>query len=56
VKAVEKMNGLKPDCVIIAVAHEQFGRMGEELGMAVRGCPVVVDIKGALKESGKRSL
>ncbi len=56
VKAVEKMNGLKPDCVIMAVAHEQFRQMGEELGMAVRGCPVVVDVKGALRESGKCSL
>jgi hypothetical protein len=27
-----------------------------EMGMAVRGCPVVVDVKGALKESGKCSL
>lgn len=56
VKAMEKMNGLKPDCVIMAVAHEQFRHMEEELGMAVRGCPVVVDVKGALRESGKCSL
>ena len=37
VKAVEELDGIKPDCVIMAVAHEQFSQMGEELGMAIRG-------------------
>ena len=40
----------------MAVVHEQFGQMGEELGMSVRGCQAVVDVRGALKEGGKCSL
>jgi len=58
VKAVKKMNGLKPDCLIMAVAHEQFRVLGDngELAKNIKDCPVVVDVKGVLKDSNNRTL
>jgi UDPglucose 6-dehydrogenase/UDP-N-acetyl-D-galactosamine dehydrogenase len=49
VKAREELNGAKPDCVILAVAHKQFRVQGEgELAKTIKDCPVVVDVKGVL--------
>lgn len=49
VKAREELNGVKPDAVILAVAHEQFRVFGEgELARAIKDRPVVVDVKGVL--------
>jgi len=49
VKAQEELDGAKPDCVILAVAHEQFRVLGEgELAKTIKDCPVVVDVKGVL--------
>ena len=49
VKAMEMLDGAKPDCVILAVAHEQFRVMGEgELAKTIKDCPVIVDVKGVL--------
>jgi len=47
VKAQEELNGMKPDCVILAVAHEEFKGAGE-LARTIKDCPVVVDVKGVL--------
>jgi len=49
VRAREELDGAKPDCVILAVAHEQFRVLGEgELARTIKDCPVVVDVKGML--------
>ncbi len=57
VKAIEKLDGVKPDCVILAVAHEQFRIVGEgELAKTIRDCLVVVDVKGFLKDSNNCTL
>jgi UDPglucose 6-dehydrogenase/UDP-N-acetyl-D-galactosamine dehydrogenase len=51
VKAVyERLDEMKPDCVILAVAHEEFkkGAGLGELEKVVRGCAAVVDVKGIL--------
>ena len=49
VKAREELDGAKPDAIILAVAHEQFRVLGEgELAKTIKGCPVVVDVKGVL--------
>ena len=49
VKAREELDGTKPDCIILAVAHEQFRVLGEgELARTIKDCPVVVDVKGVL--------
>jgi UDP-N-acetyl-D-mannosaminuronate dehydrogenase len=45
----EELEGVKPDCVILAVAHEQFRLLCEgELAKTIKYCPVVVDVKGML--------
>lgn len=44
---VKALDGVKPDCVILAVAHEEFKGTGEMAG-AIKGCSVVVDVKGVL--------
>jgi UDP-N-acetyl-D-galactosamine dehydrogenase len=57
VKAREELNGAKPDCIILAVAHEQFRVLGEgDLARAIKDCPVVVDVKGVLRDSNKYTL
>jgi len=58
VKVREELNGAKPDCVILAVAHEQFRVLGDdgELARAIKDCPVVVDVKGVLKDSNNSTL
>ena len=58
VKAREELNGAKPDCVILAVAHEQFRVLGDdgELAKTIKDCPVVVDVKGVLKDSNNSTL
>lgn len=49
VKAREELDGAKLDCVILAVAHEEFRVLGEgELAKTIKDCPVVVDVKGVL--------
>ena len=49
VKAREELDGAKPDCIILAVAHEQFRVLDEgELARTIKDCPVVVDVKGVL--------
>ena len=46
---VKVLDDVKPDCVILAVAHEQFRVLGEgELAKTIKDCPVVVDVKGVL--------
>ena len=41
----------------LAVAHEQFRVLGEEeLAKTINGCPVVVDVKGVLKDSNNSTL
>jgi len=57
VKAITGINGMKPDCVILAVGHEEFKGPGfAEVEKAVRECAAVVDVKGMLarKEPGER--
>ena len=51
VKAREELDGMKPDCVILAVAHEQFRVLRDdgELARTIKDCQVVVDVKGVLK-------
>ena len=50
VKAVEGPDGVKPDCVILAVAHEQFKVSGDvDIAKIIKDCLVVVDVKGLLK-------
>lgn len=44
---VKVQDGVKPDCVIQAVAHEEFKGAGE-MAEAIKDCPVVVDVKGVL--------
>ncbi len=57
VKAREELDGAKPDCVILAVAHEQFRVLGEgELARTIKDCPVVVDVKGVLGDSSSCTL
>jgi UDP-N-acetyl-D-glucosamine/UDP-N-acetyl-D-galactosamine dehydrogenase len=52
VKALEELTGAKPDAIILAVAHEQFKVLGEgELAKTIKDCPVVVDVKGVLKDN-----
>lgn len=52
VKAREELDGMKPDCVILAVVHEQFMVLGEgEMAKTIKDCPVVVDVKGVLGSS-----
>ncbi len=52
VKARGELDGAKPDCVILAVVHEQFKVLDEgELARAIKDCPVVVDVKGILRGS-----
>jgi UDPglucose 6-dehydrogenase/UDP-N-acetyl-D-galactosamine dehydrogenase len=53
VKAREELDGVKPDCMILAVAHEQFRVLGDEgeLARTIKDCPVVVDVKGVLGSS-----
>ena len=47
VKAREELDGIKLDAVFLAVAHEQFRVLGEgELAKTIKGCPVVVNVKG----------
>jgi len=47
VKAVEELDGVKPDCVILVVAHEQFKGAGLEGGEKVtKECAAMVDVKG----------
>jgi len=57
VKAREELDGMKPDAVILAVAHEQFRVLGEgDLARTIKDCPVVVDVKGVLKDSNNCTL
>jgi UDP-N-acetyl-D-glucosamine/UDP-N-acetyl-D-galactosamine dehydrogenase len=57
VKAMEKLDGMKADCVIVAVAHEQFKWAGlGEVEKVVKGCAAVVDVKGILGKGGNSSL
>jgi len=57
VKAVDELTGAKPDAIILAVAHEQFRILGEgELAKTMKDCPVVVDVKGVLKDSNNCTL
>jgi len=50
VKALEKLTAVKPDAIILAVAHGQFRILYEgELNKNIKDCPVVVDVKGVLK-------
>ena len=46
---------MKLDCVILAVAHEEFKGAGEMAG-AIKDCPVVVDVKGVLGGSSSCTL
>ncbi len=47
VKAVEGLSEMKPDCVILAVAHEEFKGAGlQHLEKVMKDCPAVVDVKG----------
>jgi len=49
VKAVEGLDEVKADCMILAVAHDQFRVLDEgELAKTIKDCPVVVDVKGVL--------
>ena len=58
VKTVVELDEVKPDCLIMAVAHEQFRVLGDngELAKTIKDCPVVVDVKGVLKDSNNRTL
>ena len=52
VKAVEGLTGAKPDAIILAVAHEQFRILDKgDLAKTIKDCPVVVDVKGVLKDN-----
>jgi len=52
VKALDELTGAKPDAIILAVAHEQFKVLGDgDLAKAIKDCPVVVDVKGVLKDN-----
>ncbi len=52
VKAVEKLLSGKPDAIILAVPHELFKILGEgDLAKTIKDCPVVVDVKGVLKDN-----
>ncbi len=51
VVAVKELNGLSPDCVILAVAHEQFKILEGSLAKTIKDCPIVVDVKRILRDS-----
>lgn len=52
VKAVDMLEGAKPDVIILAVAHEQFRVLDDGVvAKTIKDCPVVVDVMGVLKDS-----
>lgn len=52
VKAQDGLSGARPDAIILAVAHKQFSILDEEdLAKTLKDCPVVVDVKGILKDN-----
>ena len=57
VKAREELDGAKPDCVILAVAHEQFKGAGlEGVEIVTKECAVVVDVKAQLGKCNNLTL
>lgn len=57
VKAVEGLNGIKADCIILAVPHEQFKTSDfRDLEKVMKDCPAIVDVKGILRDGNSCSL
>jgi UDPglucose 6-dehydrogenase/UDP-N-acetyl-D-galactosamine dehydrogenase len=49
VKAIDRLNGIEADCLILAVYHDQFkASVFEDLENIIKGCHTVIDIKGFL--------
>jgi UDPglucose 6-dehydrogenase/UDP-N-acetyl-D-galactosamine dehydrogenase len=54
VKALNELN-VKVDCVIVAVAHDEFKRMKlEDVSKFMNDKPVLIDVRGMLEEEAKR--
>jgi UDP-N-acetyl-D-galactosamine dehydrogenase len=57
VKAVEGLDEVKPDCVILAVGHKEFKDPGrKDVEEIIKECTVVVDVKGVLGKGNSCSL
>ena len=56
VKALDGFNvKIKRDCVIVAVAHDEFGMMKlEDVKKFTNDKPVIVDVRGMFKEEDAR--
>ena len=48
VKALDNLDvKIKMDCVIVAVAHDEFKKMGfEDIGKFMNATPVLIDVRG----------
>jgi UDPglucose 6-dehydrogenase/UDP-N-acetyl-D-galactosamine dehydrogenase len=57
VKALDNLDvKIKMDCVIVAVAHDEFKKMGfEDIGKFMNNKPIIVDVRGMFDgEEAKR--
>jgi len=56
VKALDSLNvKIKIDCVIVAVAHDEFKKMGfEDIGKFMNAKPIIVDVRGMFDEGAAK--
>jgi len=54
VNALDNLD-VKIDCVIVAVAHDEFKKMGlEDIGKFMNNKPIILDVRGMFKEEDAR--
>jgi UDP-N-acetyl-D-galactosamine dehydrogenase len=56
VKALDNLDvEIKMDCVIVAVAHDEFKMMGlEDIGKFMNNRPIIVDVRGMFEGEDAR--
>jgi len=55
-KAVDKLNDVKVDCVVITVAHDVFKKMGlDEIKAFMEERPILIDVRGLFKREAEKS-
>jgi len=56
VKALDNLD-VKIDCVIVAVAHDEFKKMGlEDIGKFMNDKPIIVDVRGMFDGEAEKLL
>lgn len=56
INAVDNLNGVKVDCVIITVAHDEFKKLGlHEIRDIMGENPVLIDIRGLFRKEAEKT-